>query len=254
MLNVPRIFISTLAVLPIAIACGQAPVSPAGDDAGRALLGTAPAGSTEVLVIDTEGAAFRAVPSADGAFRVAIASTRPVSVFVVGAADTRVLRVASTSGEAPSQTALPAWSGEVSTAQLSTAGDTDVEAEENPLDQIDSDEDGESDLADDDDDNDGDSDDDDSDDDGFGDDDDAEDLDSDDDGAPNLVDEDDDDDGVADDDDADEDSDGDDDGIDDDDDADDDNDGEDDDDDADDDNDGEDDETDDETDDDGVDD
>ncbi|MDP2342378.1 MAG: hypothetical protein Q8O67_15590 [Deltaproteobacteria bacterium] len=232
---ISRFALCALALSPL-VAC-QGAVSPDADaDEGRALLGTAPAGSSEVLVVDTDGQAFRASPEADGAFRVAILSRLPVTVFVV-ADETRVLRVASTSGGAPSLTTLPAWDGPISTAQLSTAGASDVEAEDNPLEQIDSDDDGESDLEDADDDDDGESDDVDGDDDGSGADDDDEDLDSDDDGAPDLCDDDDDDDGIADADDE-EDNDGDDDGVDDADDADDDNDGDSDDEDEDDDDDG----------------
>ena len=209
------------------LACGTA-ASPTPNTAERALTGTAPAGSNRVLVVDADGAAFSAAVGTDGSFRVAIDSLRPVSVFVVGA-DTRVLRVAATAGAAPSLTSLPAWQGEVSTAQMSTCDcnedgvDEEVEAAENPLDQIDSDDDGTANSEDDDDDNDGDNDDGDVDSDGDGHDDDDDDLDSDDDGRPDLCDDDDDndgaqdddahegdhdDDGVADDDDQDDDNDG----------------------------------------------
>ena len=171
-----RVFVAA-ALVPLA-ACADAATPDA-----RALSGTAPAGAEELLVIDADGAAFRATPAADGSYRIVVSSTRPVTLFAIEAGTTRALRVASTPGGAPDLTTLPAWEGEVSTAQLSTAGD-DVRAEDNPLEQIDSDDDGESDLEDDDDDNDGDDDD--------------EDDDDDDDGIDDDEDEDDDDDSVDD--------------------------------------------------------
>ena len=211
---------------------------------GRVLEGTAPAGTDQVLAVDADGRAFDVTPAADGAFSLSIDSIRPLSVFLVSGADVRVLRVAPVVGAPASQSVLPTWTGAVSTAQMSTCdcnadgNDDDAAGAENLLEQIDTDDDGESDLDDADDDNDGESDDADDDSDGSGEDDDGEDLDSDDDGAPDMCDDDDDDDGVADEDDADEDADSDDDGVDDADDDDDDNDGDDDGEDGDDDDDG----------------
>ena len=201
---------------------------------GRVLEGTAPAGTDQVLAVDADGRAFDVSPAADGAFSLSIDSIRPLSVFLVSGADVRVLRVAPAVGAPVSQSVLPTWTGAVSTAQMSTCdcntdgNDDDAAGAENLLEQIDTDDDGESDLDDADDDNDGEADEEDDDSDGSGEDDDGEDLDSDDDGAPDMCDDDDDDDGVADEDDADEDADSDDDGVDDADDDDDDNDGEDD--------------------------
>ena len=193
-------------------ACGVPVASPVTDD-GRALSGIAPAGTDRLLVIDADGRAFSAVPEANGNFRVTIASDRSVSLFVLGNGEVRVLRVAPSPGAPPSLTTLPAWTGEVSTAQLSTADanddgvDEEVVAEENPLEDCDSDDDGESDLDDADDDNDGENDDADSDDDGDGENDDDNDLDTDDDGRPDMCDDDDDGDGTEDEDDADDDAD-----------------------------------------------
>ena len=118
-------------------ACGTATTPPTDD--GRALSGIAPAGTDRLLVIDADGKAFSAVPAADGNFRIDIASTRSVSLFVIGNGETRVLRVAPAPNAPPSLTSLPAWTGEVSTAQLSTADanadgvDEEVVAEDNPL-------------------------------------------------------------------------------------------------------------------------
>jgi hypothetical protein len=181
---------------------------------GRALRGTAPIGSDLILVIDSSGAAFRAIPASDGLFKVSISSNRPVSVFVVDDDVARVLRVPSAPGALPDLTTLPEWRGVIALGQLQLSAGQSLQADNNPLDQIDTDGDGSSDLDDDDDDNDGVIDDDDPDSDGSGVDDDAEDLDNDDDGAADLVDDDDDsdddsdDDGVDDDIDQDDDNDG----------------------------------------------
>ena len=256
---ISKLISSGLVVGALALtACGGPAASPVTDD-GRALSGIAPAGTDRLLVIDADGKAFSAVPAADGNFRIDIASTRSVSLFVIGNGETRVLRVAPAPNAPPSLTSLPAWTGEVSTAQLSTADanadgvDEEVVAEDNPLEGCDSDDDGDNDLEDGDDDNDGENDDADSDDDGDGEDDSDNDLDTDDDGRPDMCDNDDDGDGTEDADDEDEDGDSDDDGVSDDEDEDDDNDEDGDSDDDDDDGDGTDDEDEDDADDDGAD-
>ena len=228
-----------LSALALAGACA-APEAPS----ARALAGIAPEGTDSVLVVDASGRAYSATLDASRAFTVDIDSRDPVTAFMVGANGVRVLRVAPSPGAPSTQSTLPNWEVTVSTAQMSTCDcnadgvDEDVEGEDNILEQIDTDDDGESDLDDSDDDNDGIDDDSDDDSDGSGEDDSAEDLDSDDDGRPDSCDDDDDNDGISDDDDEDEAEDGDDDGIDDSEDADDDNDGDDDDDDSDDDDDG----------------
>lgn len=91
----------------------------------------------------------------------------------------KVVRFAKTSGGDPVASTIPNHEGTVQMGALSTCDcnadsvDDEQEAEESPLDQIDSDDDGESDCDDDDDDNDGVDDDADSDDDGEDGDDDA---------------------------------------------------------------------------------
>ncbi len=216
------------------VACAG-PTSPVQNDPSeRALSGVAPAGTDQLVAIDADGRSFATDINADGSFRLAIPSTAAVSVFLIGDS-VRVLRVSPSAGTPSTQSTLPAWTGEVSTAQMSTCDcnadgvDEDAEGEDNVLEQIDSDDDGASDYDDDDDDDDGINDDDDDDRDGSGRDDDDEDLDTDNDGRPDRCDDDDDDDGILDDDDDDG-GDSDDDGVADDDDLDDDNDGEDDDD------------------------
>ncbi|MDP2342380.1 MAG: hypothetical protein Q8O67_15600 [Deltaproteobacteria bacterium] len=180
----------------------------------RRLRGIAPIGTLQVLVLDAAGSAFRTVPTPQGLFSLAIESTRPVTVFVIDDDATRALRVPSTEGGVPEVTRLPQWSGTVNLGLIRAAGADAVEAEDNPLDQVDTDGDGSSNLEDEDDDGDGELDDDDGDADGSGTDDTDEDLDSDDDGLPDLIDElddnddDSDDDGVNDDLDEDDDNDG----------------------------------------------
>jgi hypothetical protein len=235
-----RLFMSLLRIIlagagAVALtSCAAAEGTPKGASS-RIVQGLAPAGTTSVLIVDAEGLSFRATPDAAGQFSVAIDSTRPVSLFVVGSS-TRVLRVAARPGAPAADTVLPNWQGTVDTAQLSTCDcdadgtddDDSVVAEQNPLAEIDTDEDGDADLDDDDDDNDGIADDDDDDCDGSGRNDDDEAHDEDRDGSPDACDDDDDDDGTPDDEDSDH-NDEDDDGVDDDEDQDRDGDGEDDD-------------------------
>jgi hypothetical protein len=196
-----------LSALALAGACA-APEAPS----ARALAGVAPEGTDSVLVVDASGRAFSATLDENRAFTVDIDSREPVTAFMVGAAGVRVLRVAPSPGAPSTQSTLPAWEGTVSTAQMSTCdcnadgADEDVEGEDNILEQIDTDEDGESDLDDSDDDADGIEDESDDDSDGSGEDDDAEDLDGDDDGRPDSCD--DDNDGDDDDSDSDDDDDG----------------------------------------------
>lgn len=219
----------------------------------RTLAGTAPAGTTGVLAVDADGRAFNAPVDTAGAFSLQIDSTRPVTAFLVSDAGLRVLRVAPSAGAPATRSQLPAWTGTVNTAQMSTCdcnadgADEDAEGEDNILEQMDTDDDGANDLDDADDDNDGLDDEGDDDSDGSGEDDDGEDLDSDDDARPDGCDDDDDNDGVRDEDDEDEADDSDDDGVADDEDEDDDNDGDDDGEDSDDDDDGIEDEDEDET-------
>ncbi|MFZ9890102.1 MAG: hypothetical protein ACO3JL_21600, partial [Myxococcota bacterium] len=180
----------------------------------RSLAGIAPTGTTEILVIDTSGTAFRTTPDDDGGFILPIASTRPVTAFLVSPEEVRVLRVAPSPDAMPTQSVLPSWNGQVSTKKLSTCDcnedglDDDAAGEENVLAQIDSDGDGVSDLEDTDDDDDGIADNEDDDSDGSGEDDEDEDLDRDNDGRPDYIDDDDDNDGIRDDDDVDDDNDG----------------------------------------------
>lgn len=97
---------------------------------------------------------------------------------------------------------------DVELGDVSSAGGSDYDSANEPLDQVDSDDDSVSDFDDDDDDDDGEADDEDEDDDGDGVDDSDEDFDNDDDGASDDVDDDDDDDGLTDDVDTDDDGDG----------------------------------------------
>ena len=233
-----------------ALASCAAPNQPVGDE-GRTLTGTAPAGTNQIVAVDADGLSFAAVPAADGAFSLKIDSTRPISLFLTGTT-IKVLKMSASPGAPAAETLIPDWNGTVTTAQMSTcdcdedgADDADAAvAEENPLEQIDTDEDGDADFDDADDDDDGEADDEDGDRDGSGEDDDGERHDDDHDGRPNMCDDDDDNDGELDEADADHERDSDHDGVGDDHDGDDDNDGEHDEDDNDDDGDGTDDEND----------
>lgn len=188
--------------------------------APRAVEGRAPGGAVEVMAIDTEGRATTTAPAEDGSFRLLPPGTRPYHLFVTdGEGAVRVVKFRAAATGPAEQTLVPQTEGSVAVAQLSTCdcdedGEEDqdaLEPEENPLAQLDTDDDGTADDADSDDDGDGAADDADSDDDGDGAADDGEDLDEDSDGTPDLIDEDDDGDGIDDDadsDDGDADSDG----------------------------------------------
>jgi hypothetical protein len=224
-------WLSGLSALTLSGACALSVPDPATPSA-RVLTGVAPEGADSVLVVDAKGQAFSGTLDVSRRFSVTIDSREPVTAFVVSTTGIRVLRVAPAPGAPSTQSLLPSWEGQVSTAQMQTCdcnadgADEDAQGEQNVLEQIDTDGDGTTDLADTDDDGDGTADAEDTDVDGSGADDSSEDLDSDDDGRPDSCDDDDDEDGVRDEDDEDEGDDQDDDGVDDDDDADDDNDGE----------------------------
>lgn len=205
-----------------------------GESADRALRGSAPDGATDIFAIDTAGRAAHA-DATSGEFTVALEPGAPVVLFVA-LADGTIAPLTFDNGLGGRQSRIPDFSGTVDLGQLTVVdlsgqrngeGTVEAESEENPLDGIDSDDDGESDLEDTDDDDDGSDDDEDADDDGDGEDDDEQDLDADDDGSPDAADDDDDDDGIEDESDEDH-QDADDDGVEDSEDADDDNDGEDD--------------------------
>lgn len=208
--------------LPLALAtgCAQGP---------RTVAGQAESGTTQLLAIDTAGDAFQVAPNADLTFALELPTTRPVHLFQLKGDTVQVVRFAEKLDGPKVASSMPNHEGTVSLGKLSTASDdpSAAEAEQSPLEQIDSDDDGENDCEDDDDDGDGQDDAEDDDDDGEDGPDSDDDLDTDDDGSPDLCDDDDDDDGVGDEND-DEDDDADDDGVRDDDDEDDDNDGEDD--------------------------
>jgi len=224
----------SLALFPLSlafIACGGGEPDPT----NRVLEGQAPDGTTKVYVIDSNGS-FYAEPIAESntsfTFAISIAVGPAAHVFVESDFGVQLVRFESALGQSY-QSAIPNFLGIIDLGVLSPISDklpmsthqsSDLEPENNPLESIDSDDDGSSDYEDDDDDNDGIDDDDDSDSDGNGTEDDDEDLDSDNDGQPDEVDDDDDNDGINDEDDDDDgDSDGD--GVDDEDDNDDDNDG-----------------------------
>jgi hypothetical protein len=178
----------------------------------RTVTGTIPSALTAkvktVRAVTTDGKAVNASVTG-GSFSLSLPVARTVLVFVDG--NNKVianLRFARGAG-GPLQTTLPAGAAgdSIALGSISIVGKT-ASAEQNPLDEIDCDGDGETDLADSDDDNDGTDDSADKDDDGDGKDDCDEDLDSDDDGDTDMVDADDDDDGVSDEADADDDGDG----------------------------------------------
>lgn len=150
-----------------------------GSSADRSLTGELPAEATGVYAMDASGAKTQG--TVDGsAFAIALA---PGAVRVVVDVDgvPYELRFPSTAGGAADHTNIPDFTGEVALGVLTlhsagmraaTGGDDWAESEENPLAQVDSDDDGEDDLADEDDDDDGVDDVDDEDDDGDGEDDD----------------------------------------------------------------------------------
>jgi hypothetical protein len=218
---------SMMFLLSILAACGDRAAAP--DMEGRNLRGSAAEGDL-VFAIDTEGRRTDALMTGAD-FTLALAAGPVAHVFVDDGSAVRVLRFAS-DAQGNTQSAIPDFTGTVDLGQIEIVGagrrsadpDTYAEPEHNPLENVDSDDDGVPDLEDEDDDDDGVDDEDDDDRDGSGDDDDDEDLDDDNDGNPNACDDDDDDDGIDDEDD-DDDGDSDDDGVSDEDDVDDDNDG-----------------------------
>ena len=244
---------AVLALAMTGCAPGQGQIQDNSDPeaAGRVLVGTLPEGVSAVFTLDTDGAATFGEIDGSG-FSITVSGDQPVAVFVHSGDLLLPLQFERSAGGALTNM-IPDFSGTidlgavslVTAAAFRDANEDYAESENNPMDEVDSDGDGESDYDDADDDDDGVDDDDDADDDGDGEDDDDQDLDSDDDGNPDLSDEDDDDDGIEDDEDEDEADDEDGDGIDDDEDCDDDGDGEDDEEDDDDDGDGVDDEDDD---------
>jgi hypothetical protein len=184
---------------------------------GRALEGKAPADVTDIYAIDSQGRTAHA-DTATGDFHVDLAPGASDVLFVALADGTIAPLVFDANADGARQSRIPDFTGTVQLGQLTLVdlsgqrngeGTEEAESEENPLDAIDSDDDGEADFADGDDDDDGQEDGDDADSDGNGDDDDDEDLDSDDDGSPDEADSDDDNDGTddADDDDGEEDDD-----------------------------------------------
>lgn len=176
--------------------------------APRSIQGTAPSGAVGVMAIDVEGATTQTEPAADGTWRLEPMGKAPYHVFVTDAdGQIRVMKFSGTAIGPADHTMIPQDDGAITVAQLSTCdcdadGEEDddaLEAGENPLGQIDTDDDGATDDADSDDDGDGTSDDADSDDDGDGTSDDDQDLDEDSDGSLDPIDDDDDGDGVDDD-------------------------------------------------------
>jgi hypothetical protein len=208
------------------VACGA-------DPEGKSLVGRMPADASGVYALDTQGHRVDGRVQGDS-FSLALTPGVPAIVLFEAGGLPHVLQF-ERDAAGNVETLIPDFTGEIDlgAVTLESALLRDGEAEEwaesenNPLDEVDSDDDGESDLDDEDDDDDGESDDEDGDDDGDGEDDDDQDLDSDDDGSPDCADDDDDDDGVDDEEDED-DGDEDEDGVPDDEDDDDDNDGEDD--------------------------
>jgi hypothetical protein len=179
----------------------------------KTLTGTAPQGAADIYAIDTQGRTAHA-DATSGAFSVVMEPGAPMVLFV--AMDDGSIAPLTFDADAAGtrQSRIPDFTGTIDLGQLSIVdlttqrdgqGTVEAESEENPLDEIDSDDDGEADREDADDDGDGEEDGDDEDDDGDGEDDDEQDLDSDDDGSPDEADSDDDDDGVEDDEDSDDD-------------------------------------------------
>lgn len=150
-----------------------------GSSADRVLTGELPAEATGVYAVDASGA--RADGEVDGSsFRIAL-SGGAVRVVVDVDGTPYELRFPSTAGGSADRSTIPDFAGEVELGALTlhtggvratTGGDDWAESEENPLAQVDSDEDGEDDFEDEDDDDDGTDDEDDDDDDGDGEDDD----------------------------------------------------------------------------------
>ncbi len=182
----------------------------------KTLTGVAPQGATDIYAIDTQGRTAHA-DAATGDFKVTMEPGAPMVLFVAMADGSIAPLTFDSNSAGTRQSRIPDFTGTVAlgqvsivdlTAQRDGQGTVEAESESNPLDSVDSDEDGESDLSDADDDGDGEGDDVDADDDGNGQDDSAEDMDSDDDGSPDEADSDDDDDGTEDAEDADDDGDG----------------------------------------------
>jgi hypothetical protein len=140
----------------------------------RALEGTAPADAARVTVIDAAGGRF--VAEGAGAFRIGLPADGHVALFVERT-DGVVAPLVFENGVG-SQSDIPVFAGTIDLGALQIVdpaalarggGDATAESENNPLDSVDSDDEGASDLEDEDDDNDGDDDDSDEDDDGDGD-------------------------------------------------------------------------------------
>jgi hypothetical protein len=231
------LLVLSLPLVVLATACGGG---------ARAVAGKAESGTSAIVALDTKGNTYKVVPNADNTFELKLPTPNVVILFAEKGGELQTVRFAEKIGGDPVASALPDYQGTVQMGQLSTCdcnadgAEDEAAAEESPLEQIDTDGDGENNAADDDDDNDGTDDAEDSDDDGEDGDDADHDCDTDDDGTPDLAADDDDNDGVEDaDDDHGGDADGD--GVSDDDAEDDDNDGDGDDEDSDDDGDGEDD-------------
>lgn len=182
----------------------------------KTLTGVAPQGASDIYAIDTQGRTAHA-DAATGDFKVVMEPGAPMVLFVAMADGSIAPLTFDADASGTRQSRIPDFTGTVAlgqvsivdlTAQRDGEGTVEAESEENPLDAVDSDDDGESDHADADDDNDGEGDDADADDDGDGEDDDDQDLDADDDGSPDEADSDDDDDGTEDAEDSDDDGDG----------------------------------------------
>lgn len=173
---------------------------------------------TEVVALASHAGAptdvYRAAVDAQGAFRLELPKgQRYVLQLMAGDAAIGNIRFAASAGgpftSLLSMAGAPGASDEaedeaeaeddVELGDVQSAGDSDYDTENEPLDQVDSDDDGDSDYADADDDDDGVDDEADEDDDDDGVDDADEDFDSDDDGATDEVDSDDDNDGIEDD-------------------------------------------------------
>jgi hypothetical protein len=176
-----------------------------GAQGGREIHGVAPEGVSDIYAMDTQGRTAHA-DATSGEFSVALEPGAPAVLFFQRE-DGVVAPLVFDDGHGGTQSVIPDFEGTVELGQVSIVdrtaardgeGDVTAESEENPLDDVDSDDDGESDSEDEDDDDDGVEDESDDDDDGDGEDDDESDLDEDDDGDPDESDDDDDNDGVDD--------------------------------------------------------
>ena len=181
-----QIIISCLPLL-LSAACGLGP---------RAVDGTAEKGTAAVIAVDSAGKTFTTRPDGNLGFHLTVDTTRPIFIFAVkGNGEMQAVKFASKLGGAPTARKIPNYGGTVHMGALSTCdcngdGSTNGEAasSDNPLDQVDTDGDGQPDLADADDDGDGINDESDGDSDGNNVDDSAENDDSDGDGTPDQQD------------------------------------------------------------------